>query len=203
MMAFDGRRAPLGRAGATEPRAGAINLVVRAQSGDAAAMHAFVRAHERAVFALLSRMLGPGPHVEDLAQECFLRAFDALGRFDPSGPASPSTWLLTIATRLALDARKRRRLPTVALDRESGSSLVAEGDPSAEHERRELGRALERAARELPDDQLAAFLLAELHGLSMAEIGEALGVPAETAKTRAFRARSKLRALLAPLWSPR
>ena len=80
MMAIDGSTAALARPGAAGRREAEIALVRRAQKGDAAAMQAFVRAHERAVFALLSRMLGPGAPVEDLAQDCFLRAFDALVR---------------------------------------------------------------------------------------------------------------------------
>jgi RNA polymerase sigma-70 factor (ECF subfamily) len=73
---------------------------------DSAAFRAFVSTYERAVFALLSRVLGRGPHVEDLAQETFLRAYRAFPRFDVDVEARPSTWLLTIAVRLALNAKK-------------------------------------------------------------------------------------------------
>src|SRR5262245_60722258 len=73
----------------------------RCQAGEAAALRLFVTRYQRPVFALLSRLLGPGPHVEDLAQETFLRALRALSGFDLDGSARASTWLLTIATRLA------------------------------------------------------------------------------------------------------
>jgi RNA polymerase sigma-70 factor (ECF subfamily) len=161
---------------------------------DPIAFRAFVVRYERAVFALLSRMLGRGPHVEDLAQETFLRAFRALPDFDPAGAARPSTWLLTIAMRLALDAKKRRTVPTTVLD--DGAFVAGGTTPESERARRELGRAIERAAGELPDDQRAAFVLAELHGFSLAEVGAALEVPEATAKTKVFRAREKMRARL-------
>jgi RNA polymerase sigma-70 factor (ECF subfamily) len=185
-----------GRSELAAPSAGELDraVVERARAGDPMAMRAFVVRYERAVFALLSRMLGPGPHVEDLAQETFLRAFRALGGFDPGGAARASTWLLTIATRLALDARKRKRVPSVPLHEHEGAGHVADSaTPETERARRELGRAIARAAAELDDDQRAAFVLAELHGFTMSEIAEALGIPENTAKTRLHRARQHMR----------
>src|ERR1043166_8195800 len=78
-------------------------VISRCRAQDPMAFRAFVVRYERMVFARLSRMIGRGSEVEDLAQETFVRAFRAFPDFDPSGPAKVSTWLLTIATRLALD----------------------------------------------------------------------------------------------------
>jgi RNA polymerase sigma-70 factor (ECF subfamily) len=169
----------------------------RARSRDPMALRAFVVRYERPVFALLSRMLGQGPHVEDLAQETFLRAFRALPAFEPDGRARASTWLLTIATRLALDARKKKKLPLAEPEATDG---VPDGStPEKEASRRELGRHLAQAAEALSDDMRAAFLLAELHGFTMAEVAEALGIPENTAKTRVFRAKQHMRDALADL----
>lgn len=174
----------------------------RCQAGDAAALRSFVGCYQRPVFALLSRLLGHGPHVEDLAQETFLRAFRALPSFDPAGPARPSTWLLTIATRLALDDRKRRRLDPAPLDDAAfAPSEAVDADPERAAERARLGRAIDAAARELSDDQRAAFVLMEFHGLSVAEAALSLQIPENTVKQRVFRAREKLRSRLAALWS--
>lgn len=162
------------------------------------AFRAFVVRYERMVFALLSRMLGHGPEVEDLAQEAFVRAYRAFPDFDLAGPAKPSTWLLTIATRLALDARKKKRLDQTSLDDSNESSSGS--TPEIALERRELGRAIAEAAKALPDEQRAALVLAELHGLSIAEVAEALEVPENTAKTRLFRAREKMREALKSEW---
>ena len=169
----------------------------RARASDPIAMRAFVVRYQRQVFALLSRVMGPGAHVEDAAQETFLRAFRALPAFDPAGPARVSTWLLTIATRLALDEKRRRRFPVAEL---AAADAVPSGTtPEREHARRELGAAIARAAAELSDDMRAAFVLADVHGFTMAEIADALGIPENTAKTRVHRARQHMRERLAPM----
>ena len=162
------------------------------------AFRAFVVRYERMVFALLSRMLGHGAEVEDLAQETFVRAYRAFPEFDLDGAAKPSTWLLTIATRLALDARKKKKLDQTPLDDDTEGTTGS--TPELALERRELGRAIADAAQTLPDDQRAALVLAEFHGLSIAEIAEALSVPENTAKTRLFRAREKMREALKSEW---
>src|SRR5687768_17183118 len=78
--------------------------LARAQAGDRAAKTALVQRYQRPVFALLSRMLGREAEViDDLAQETFARVLGALPGFDRSGRARLITWILTIATRLALD----------------------------------------------------------------------------------------------------
>lgn len=168
------------------------------RTGDPEALHRFVIRYERTVFAFLSRTLGSGPHVEDLAQETFLRAFRALPRFDTTGPARPSTWLLTIATRLVQDERRKRRPSLQPL--EAAFPAVASGTPETERSRAELGRALSRAAGELSDEHRDVFILAEFHGLDMREIGQVLSIPEGTAKTRLFRARERLRTLLQGVW---
>jgi RNA polymerase sigma-70 factor (ECF subfamily) len=174
------------------------SVLTRCRAQDPMAFRAFVVRYERMVFALLSRMMGQGPEVEDLAQETFVRAYRAFPDFDPEGPAKVSTWLLTIATRLALDAKKKRKVPSAPLD--DATHAATTGTPELSLERRQLGRAIERAADELPDDQRAALVLAELHGFSIQAIAEALDVPENTAKTRLFRAREKMRQALAGEW---
>ena len=162
------------------------------------AFRAFVVRYERMVFALLSRMLGRGPEVEDLAQETFVRAYRAFPDFDVDGAAKPSTWLLTIATRLALDARKKKKLESTSID---DADVASTGStPELSLERRQLGRAITDAADQLPDDQRAALVLAEFHGLSILEIAGALAIPENTAKTRLFRAREKMRESLKCEW---
>lgn len=174
-------------------------VLERCRGQDPMAFRAFVVRHERMVFALLSRMLGHGSEVEDLAQETFVRAYRAFPGFDPNGPAKVSTWLLTIAVRLALDARKKRKLDTTPFDsqRDVGASL----SPERALEQRRLGDAIAEAALTLPDDQRAALVLAEMHGLSIAEIAVAIDAPENTVKTRLFRAREKMREALTE-WRP-
>ncbi|HTR50822.1 MAG TPA: sigma-70 family RNA polymerase sigma factor [Kofleriaceae bacterium] len=172
-------------------------LLVRCKARDPAAFREFVVRYERPVFALLSRLLGHGPHVDDLAQEAFLRAFRAFPTFDVDAAAKPSTWLLTIATRLALDHRKRAALATVSI--EAADTAPAGTTPETEYRRREMGSRIARAASELPDDQRVAFVLAEFHGLSITEIAGMVGIPEATVRTRLFRAREKLKTALQEL----
>jgi RNA polymerase sigma-70 factor, ECF subfamily len=197
MMAVMSVAFPRSREGGNPPPLEA-GVLARCCAQDPMAFRAFVVRYERMVFALLSRMLGRGPEVEDLAQETFVRAYRAFPGFDPHGSAKPSTWLLTIATRLALDARKKKSLERGSLDDAEDASTGS--TPELSLERRELGRAIEHAALRLPDDQRAALVLTEIHGLSIAEVADALAIPENTAKTRLFRAREKMRESLKSEW---
>jgi RNA polymerase sigma-70 factor (ECF subfamily) len=178
-----------------------LAMLEACRRGDAGALRAFVVRYERLVFAFLSRTLGAGPRVEDLAQETFLRALRAFPRFDPSNPARPSTWLLAIASRLVQDERRRNRHGAVPVERSiEGHDPPSPTTPETERNRSELGRAIARALDELPGEQRDAFVLAEFHGLEMKEIARVLAIAEGTAKTRLFRARERLREILKPVW---
>ncbi len=169
-------------------------ILERCRRGDRQALEHFVITYQNLVFAFLSRMVGRGPHVEDLAQEVFIRAHRALPRFELRPDARVSTWLLKIAVRLVQDSRKKRRPQLVPLcDDTMGDDR---GHPEKAHRRREIARAFERAAAQLSDEHRMVFVLADFHGLSMASIAETVGIPENTVKTRLFRARERLRELL-------
>lgn len=161
------------------------------------ACQALVERYQRLVFALLSRMCGHGPHTEDLAQETFLRVFRALPSFDPNGKARLSTWILTIASRLAIDELRAR--PRATLPLEEVSEPVSEKGADEYSERRDIGEAISKAIRRLPPEQQATFLLREFHELDYEELSEALGVDIGTIKSRLSRARAALREALAAL----
>ena len=136
---------------------------------------------------------GRRARVEDLAQETFLRVFRALPGFSTSGPARLSSWILTIATRLALDelAKKDRGAPLADALHVASASRADET-----LERRTLGAALERAVRGLEPAFAAVFLLREVHELEYDEIARALDLELGTVKSRLARARAALRAAL-------
>src|SRR5664279_5371200 len=100
----------------------APELIEKAARGDQVAARKFFEHHHRQVHAFLWRMLNPRASravVEELTQDTFLRAFAALPQFDVAGPARVSSWLLTIATRVALnELRRLQRKPdaTVSVD---------------------------------------------------------------------------------------
>jgi RNA polymerase sigma-70 factor (ECF subfamily) len=170
------------------------------KAGDHSAFTRFVKHYEHAVMALVSRILGPVSDIEDVAQEVFLRAFRALPRFDLNGPATVTTWLLTIATRLALNDKRRLQQPYGRASSVEDVDVPDGNTPEQSQRSAELGRAIEAAAGQLPIDQRVAFVLAEFHAMTMAEIGAALEIPENTAKTRVFRAREKMREILLPHW---
>ncbi len=165
--------------------------LARAQRGDSRAWLTLVRCYEARVFAVASRMVGCGrPElVHDLAQETFLRVFRALPDFDPGGRARLSTWILTIATRLAID-HMRRDTPAATVDPDS---VVAPERTDSRAERQRLGVALERALATLPPTQRAVVVLREWHDLDMEAIGQALDLDAGAVRARLFRARRALR----------
>jgi RNA polymerase sigma-70 factor, ECF subfamily len=168
----------------------------RAQRGDDDAFRRLVRCYQDRVFALLSRMLGPGRRaaVEDLAQETFLDVFRALGRFSSLGPARLSTWILTIASRRAIDELRRRPPAAEPLD----DHPVAAGAGADDRARRlRLAAAIQQAIADLSPEYRAAFLLREYHGLDYADIARALDIDPGTVKSRLSRARAALRRTLA------
>jgi RNA polymerase sigma-70 factor, ECF subfamily len=181
------------------PAAGGADLddvtLRRAQRGDAAAFRLLIERYQRQVHALLWRMLagrGSRDRVEDLVQETFLRVHRALPGFDPAGPARLGSWILTIATRQALnDLRARAR---AAVHGEELAELApAASDGPAEVARRRLGQALEKAIAGLSDEARAVVVLREYHDLDYDEIAAALGLEIGTVKSRLSRARAELR----------
>lgn len=173
-------------------------VVERARAGDTEAFRALVLHHQEAVHALLYRLLAPSGReglVEDCTQEAFLRVYRGLPSFVPGGPAKLSTWILTIATRLALNELRR---PTLVVPVAELSTLPVEGSQRADSlaERRALGNAIREALGRLPPEQRAVLVLRELHGLDYAEMAEALGLDLGTVKSRLSRARAAMRAAL-------
>lgn len=169
--------------------------LARAQRGEEAAWRALVERYQRPVFALLSRMLSPVARrdlVEDLAQDTFLRAFRALPAFDRTAPGRLSSWLLTIATRLALDELRQRRLAAEPLH-----TVPVPATGASSPDRRLLSEAVTRAVEGLSPDHRAVILLREVHGLAYEEVAAALEITVGTVKSRLSRARAELRAALA------
>ena len=167
----------------------------QARARDPMAMRAFVVRYERAVFALLSRMQGAGRtwrtwrRRPSSGRSARCRASIPTGRHGRRRGCSrsPCAWRSTPAEEYGL--------PATALD--AGLRVVDPKTPETERARRELGVSIARAAASLSDDMRAAFVLADVHGFTMLEVAEALGIPESTAKTRLHRARQHMRDALA------
>lgn len=167
--------------------------LARARRGERAACTRFVGFYERRVFAAIGRIVGPRgepARVEELAQDAFVRALRALPRFASDGPARLSTWLLTIATRVALNDLRRARPTVVTL-----AAAPPEAAPD-EHARLHARRALEAAIIALTPEQRAVLVLHDIHGLTDREVSEALELEVAAVKSRLFRARARLRQTL-------
>ena len=187
--------APASAAPSAAPRSTPDETIVAAQKGDRAAWQTIVSAHQRSVHALMWRMMGVRGRrhlVEDLVQEVFLRVFRSLPRFDPSGTAKFSTWLLTIATRTAIDELRKPRLVPAPLHSVSGVIEARTESPADAAERALVGAAIGRAVEGLGPEIRATFILRAYHELSYGEIGDALGVDVGTVKSRLWRARRAL-----------
>lgn len=166
----------------------------RAQRGDERAWRDLIERYQRPVHALIWRMLvgRSQDRVEDLVQETFLRVLRALPGFDPAGPASLSTWMLTIATRVALNELRRPVAVSVVDDERGESGERAD----ASSERRQLAELIAAGIAKLPDAQRAVLILREYHDLDYGEIAVALELDLGTIKSRLSRARAALRAHL-------
>lgn len=165
----------------------------RAQSGDRAARHELVLAHQDSVFRLVARVLqtgGMGHLAEDAAQDTFLKAFRSLHRFEADGPAKFSTWLATIATRVALDVLKR---PRRAIEPAHSVDLVAAGGADALERQQRLAQAVVDAVAELSPAYRAAFVLIEYDGFSPDEVASMLELTPGTLRSRLSKARTSIR----------
>jgi RNA polymerase sigma-70 factor (ECF subfamily) len=164
----------------------------RAQQGERAALEQLVERYHPMVHALVWRMACArgDAHVADLVQDALIRVLEHIARFDPAGPARLSTWILTIATRVVLNDRRR--------DTSRGATLepAAYVDPAVAASERELAVAIARAVVELPEAQRVTFVLREYHDLDYGEIAQALDVDVGTVKSRLSRARAAVRETL-------
>lgn len=182
-------------AGATEVRA----WVKAARAGDAQAFRRLVESHMRAVYSLGYRLLRNADDADDVAQETFVRAYQALDRYDER--YTFYTWLRAIATRLALNeiAKRRRRRTDGGEAFEAAAETIpgAERDPFEGIAGGELQAAIETALDEIPPDYRAVLVLRAYEDLSYAEIASTLEIPVGTVMSRLSRARQHVRQILA------
>lgn len=178
-------------------------LMLRFQAGEAGAFEEMVRAYQDTVYAFLFRFRGREDGVEDLAQEVFLRVFRARERYRPD--AKFSTWLYRIVCNLCIN-EKRDRKDARSLDADSAkgeAGLARMADEKAEQpsrsiEQREIAQAVRASLEKLPENQRAAVLLSQYHGMSYRDVGESLGVSEKAVKSMMARAREQLKEKLLP-----
>lgn len=185
-----------------------IQTIRRAQAGEQEAFRELLETYRKPVFATLYRFLGNrfAEELEDLAQDVFVKVFQAIGRFDFDRQTKFSTWLYTCIRNYAVDTLKKRRIEAYSLsgkrrsdEEEKPFEIPGRGKtPQQTLGESELSRAIERSIGELPGDQREVFLFREYEGLDYGEIAEILRVSEGTVKSRLYRARDALRAKLSP-----
>jgi RNA polymerase sigma-70 factor (ECF subfamily) len=184
-------------------------VVLQAREGRQAAYRELIRRYERPIFALIFRMVRDRELAEDLSQETFVKALNAIGSYRPEFKFS--SWIFKIANNAAIDHLRRRELDTLSLE---GSPHAAtpeamqatalqignrEESPLEAVEARELGSAIEAAIGRLRPEYRSCILLRHVEGRAYEEIAEILDLPLGTVKTYLHRARNELRQMLAHL----
>lgn len=186
-------------------------LAALAAGGREAAFREILRRYERPVFSLVYRMVRDRTLAEDLAQEAFVRAFNAISSYKSSYKFS--NWILKIANNHTIDYLRKKKLDTVSIDgsphatsqEEMGRSrmVIASDDETPQEyvENRELGGQIEAAIGTLREEYRTAILLRHVEGYAYDEIAEIMDVPLGTVKTYIHRARGELKEQLAHLAS--
>ncbi len=179
----------------------------RARRGETGAFESLALEHERALYAHVARILGPGADAEDVVQDAFVSAWRSMAAFEGT---SFRAWIFRIATNRAIDvirARRRRgELPLEPADDDAGEPTWAEPaapgpDLATIAGDREAIAAVEDALVTLPAEQRAVLLLRDVEGFEYDEIARITASQIGTVKSRIHRGRVAMRnALIARGW---
>ena len=162
-------------------------LARQSQDGDLAAFEELVRRYENRIYAFLFQSCGHATDAREATQDTFVRAFEAISRFDPGRPFA--AWLFTIARRKGIDCF-RARIPDGGQD---APDQIDPDDPAELLARRDEARDLWRRARSgLPEIQFQALWLRYAEDMDIAQISGVLGKTQTHIKVLLFRARNTL-----------
>jgi len=167
-------------------------LIRKAAAGDRDAASALIRAHQGSLYAYLLRMTGRSDIAEDVTQEAFVRVLTNLDRFDPRFRFS--TWLFTIARRLYLNLREKKK-PSSESDMlgECAKAAPQPNSVEADDYRASYRDTLQRALMTLSVEQREVVVLFHQHDWPIWLIAEQLSMPEGTVKSHLHRGRIKLR----------
>jgi RNA polymerase sigma-70 factor, ECF subfamily len=168
-------------------------LVGQVRRGDRDAFAQLVDRHRARIFAILYRTVGDREMAEDLTQETFVKAYERLDAFSPE-IARFQSWLITIATRTAIDHHRRKR-PSESLEHlaeEKGWDPPSDARTDAGLECEETSEQVHRYLQKLPERQRVAVTLKHIEGLPFAEIAGIMGCSVNSAKVHAHRGRLQL-----------
>jgi RNA polymerase sigma factor (sigma-70 family) len=166
--------------------------------GDEAAYARLVGKYRDPLVRHVGQMMRSAVDVEDLVQEAFVKAFGSLASYSPE--YAFSTWLYRIATNHAIDHIRRRRLPTVSIDKpiqtQDGEVQAEIPDSTYRPDRAivesQRGAILREAVDALPEKYHRVIVMRHHEEMSYEDIAETLGLPLGTVKAHIFRARALL-----------
>ena len=185
--------------GTTANRAN-LDLIRRAQRGDAEAFASLFHAHKMRIYSLCLRMTNNTAEAEDLAQEAFLQVFRKLATF--RAESAFSTWVHRIAVNTVLMHFRKKSPCRVSLEetycdqRDSKPMRREYGTRDGRLETSITRVALTRAISELPEGYRVIFILHEVDGYQHREIAELLGCSVGTSKSQLHKAKSRIREFL-------
>lgn len=165
------------------------DLMRRSSAGDALAFEQLVHRWEGPVARVLARLSTNGSDVEDLCQETFLRVLRAQTRYRPRWAFS--TWLFSIALNVARDAARRRRREAQRIV--EAPLRASPAGPPENAARRELAEHVAAALDQLAPELREVLVLKHFGELTFAQLGELLGLPQSTVKSRTRKALERLR----------
>jgi RNA polymerase sigma-70 factor (ECF subfamily) len=176
-----------------------LQVIDRFKNGDASAFGEIVLKYQDKIYNLCRHMLGNAEDAEDAAQDVFLKAYQALPKFQPE--ASLYTWLYRIATNTCIDYKKKPIFESLFGDSGEGEKLIhdrASDAPSPEklYQSRQIGQALEGCLGILSPKLRAIIILKEIEELPYEEIADTLEISMGTVKSRIARAREELQKLM-------
>jgi RNA polymerase sigma-70 factor (ECF subfamily) len=159
-----------------------------------------VREHQEFVFRTLARLTGRGEHVEDLAQEVFLRLYRGLDSF--RGEAKLTTWLYRITLNVAQDEWKRRKKEQVNTSFDDPDAGWAERIPGADEDaeqilsQKQAMAEVNNALGELSEPERAVIVMFHQEECTYEQIALVLKLPLNTVRTHLHRGRQKLKECL-------
>src|SRR6187399_3017727 len=167
-------------------------IIRRAIDGDEGALRALWTRHAPHIDIVVRRLVGGDADLAaDIAQEVWIQIFRALPSY--RGDSQFGTWAHRIAVNRTLNAlRKTRRLANIETEVQEDSASV-----EPDHDRSFLAQSIEDAAAKLSPGARAVFMLHDVEGYTHEEIAAELGITAGGSKSQLFKARAKLRTLLA------
>jgi RNA polymerase sigma-70 factor, ECF subfamily len=169
-------------------------LIQQARQGDGSAIQALYRRYADRVFSVVRRLAGDDALAEDWAQEAWVRAIRALPTF--RGDSQFGTWIHRIAVNSALYGRRGRERWTTR-ETPLQETLPDALPDTGSGDRTLLRLRLERAMEQLPSGMRRVLVLHDVEGYTHTEIGMLLGVAPGTCKSQLFKARARMRELLA------